>query len=68
MSDVKHTPDRYTVKCLGSGGFVVVDLHDDSEWGLTMWRDVADKLARRWNLDDRAAIARCTPPASQGEK
>lgn len=48
---------RYIVKpvsgmCLGAGGFVVVDTADGSEWGLTIWRDEAEKLAARWNAQE----------------
>lgn len=56
MSPGKRGEERYFVKevrgvCLGAGGFVVVDRVDGSEWCLTIWRDDAEKIARRWNTD-----------------
>jgi len=48
------TAPRYIVKairgmCIGAGAFVVVDTQDGSEWGMTLWREEAEKLAARWN-------------------
>ncbi len=48
---------RYTVKpktvlTLGAGAYVVVDGVDGSEWGLTIWRDEAEKLAALWNAHE----------------
>lgn len=35
--------------CVGAGAFVVVDTFDGSECGMTLWRDEAEKTARRLN-------------------
>jgi hypothetical protein len=63
----KHTTPceckaRYQVRevrgmCLGAGGFEVVDTQDGSAWGLTLWRDEAEKTAARWNAKDQAEAA-----------
>jgi len=56
--------DRYTVRevrgmGLGAGGFEVVDTQQGSTFGLTIWRDEAEKLAARHNAQDRAKRRAC---------
>lgn len=54
--------DRYTVRevrgmGLGAGGFEVVDNMQGLTFGLTIWRDEAEKLAARYNALDGADAA-----------
>lgn len=58
--------DRYTVKeirgmGLGAGGFIVLDTLEGREFAPVIWREEADRIARRLNAEDRAILAEQAP-------